>query len=99
MGPIFIIFYFIDKNDFQNDYFFFFASEILSLIIVFFGCVYNEYIILFCFGLEHNTKDEITERAMFNDKISDYSLSENLDEEEENSSSKKNSEIELEEKN
>ena len=97
MGPIFNIYYFIDKNDFQNDYFFFFASELLSLIIVFFGCVYNEYIILFCFGLEHNTKDEITERAMFNDNISDYSLSENLDEEEENSSSKKNSEIQLEE--
>jgi len=34
---------------------------------------------------------------MFNDNISDYSLSENLDEEEENSSSKKNSEIQLEE--
>ena len=100
MCPIFNIYYFIDENDFQNDYFFFFASELLSLIIVFFGCVYNEYIILFCFGLEHNTKDEIYERAIFNDNIiSDYSLSDNLGEEEEddNTSSRKISEIQLEE--
>ena len=73
MCPIFNIYYFIDANDFQNDYFFFFTSEILSLIIVFFGCVYNEY------------------------KTSDYSLSENLNEEEDNSSSGKISEILLEE--
>ena len=98
MCPIFNIYYFIDANDFQNNYFFFFASEILSLIIVFFGCVYNEYIILFCFGLEHNTIDEIIGRSLFNDyKTTDYSLSENLNEEEDNSSSRKISEILLEE--
>ena len=98
MCPIFNIYYFIDANDFQNDCFFFFASEILSLVIVFFGCVYNEYIILFCFGLEHNTKDEIIERSLFNDyKTSDYCISENLDEEGDNSSSEKSSEIQLEE--
>ena len=29
----------------------------------FFGCVFNEYIILYCFGLEHETQDEIADRA------------------------------------
>ena len=29
----------------------------------FFGCVYNEYIILYCCGLELETQDEIADRA------------------------------------
>ena len=29
----------------------------------FFGCVFNEYIILYYCGLEHETKDEIADRA------------------------------------
>ena len=63
MGPNFIIYYFIQEDDFQNNYFYFFTCEIINIVIVFFSCVYNEYIILFCFNLEHNTKDEIIERA------------------------------------
>ena len=29
----------------------------------FFGCVYNEYLILYCCGLELETQDEIADRA------------------------------------
>ena len=29
----------------------------------FFGCVFNEYIILYCCGLENETQDEIADRA------------------------------------
>ena len=29
----------------------------------FFGCVFNEYIILYCGGLERETQDEIAKRA------------------------------------
>ena len=30
----------------------------------FFGCVFNEYIILYCWGLERETQDEIAKRAV-----------------------------------
>ena len=30
----------------------------------FFCCLYNEYISLYCFGLEHDTKDSIAKRAI-----------------------------------
>ena len=63
MGPFFIIYFFIKENDFNKDYSYFFISLFLSLIVDFFSCVYNEYIIIFCCGLEHNTKDIIIERS------------------------------------
>ena len=36
---------------------------ILSFIISFFGCVYNEFIVLLFCGLERNTHDQISKRA------------------------------------
>ena len=30
----------------------------------FFGCIFNEYIILYCCGLERETQDEIAKRAL-----------------------------------
>ena len=36
---------------------------IIAIIISFFGCVYNEFIILFCCGLERDTHSQISERA------------------------------------
>jgi len=38
-------------------------TEIFSLIISFFGLVYNEFIIINGCGLEHDTKEEISKRA------------------------------------
>ena len=64
LNPIYIIF------DFDSNTFYLVISIILSIIISFFGCVYNEYIqynlkfwILFCCDLEKETKDIIAERA------------------------------------
>ena len=57
LNPIYIIF------DFDSNTFYLVISIILSIIISFFGCVYNEYIILFCYDLEKETKDIIAERA------------------------------------
>ena len=37
--------------------------RILSIIIVFFGCVYNEFFVLHCFGLDYETHKEIATRA------------------------------------
>ena len=88
MGPFFNIYFFIWKNDFQNDYVYFFTSEIINIIIVFFSCVYNEYIILFCCDIAHDTKDEITIRALSKDnKTIDYRLGESSDDEDDNSES------------
>ena len=35
----------------------------LHILISFFGCVYNEFIILFFCGLERNTHDQVSKRA------------------------------------
>ena len=48
-----------------------FISEFIVIIIVFFGCVYNEYIILYCFDMEHETIDEVMERASKLENIPD----------------------------
>ena len=37
----------------------------------FFGCIYNEYIILFCWDLDHDTKDGIITRAFFENNDGD----------------------------
>ena len=81
MGPIFNIYYFIWKDDFHKNYFYFFISEIINIITVFFSCVYNEYIILFFCGIEHDTKDEIVERALTHDNVTvELENNPNLDE-------------------
>ena len=71
MSPFFCIYYFIKNNDFNKNYFYFFISEFIVIIIVFFGCVYNEYIILYCFDMEHETIDEVMERASKLENIPD----------------------------
>ena len=82
MTPFYNIFYFFYAKDFFDNKIYFIVSEIISLIIDFFGCLYNEFIILFCCGLEHETKPEIKIRA---------SISENniINEEEDEASDEK----------
>ena len=63
MNQFFNIYYFIFENDFNNNYAYFFISEILCIITNFFCCIYNEYVILFLCGLEHDTKEQIIERS------------------------------------
>ena len=79
MAPAFIIYYFISSDDFNNNYFYFFISLIISIIVDFFSCVLNEYIILFCYNLQHNTKDEIVSRATKIDNNPTSDLSDNSD--------------------
>ena len=83
LNPLFYIFYFLMLGDFKQKIHYFIISEIISLILSFFGCVYNEYIIIFCCGLDNETKDSIIKRAgcssntpksgsrILNDNISD----------------------------
>ena len=64
LNPFYYLLFFFIRNDFRNNYFYFFFYEITSIIIDFFGCVYNEFIIIYVCNLEYDTIDEIAERAM-----------------------------------
>ena len=70
MCPFFLIYYYITDADFGGNLYYFMLSEIISIIIDLFSCVYNEYIILYCCGLEHDTQDKIIERAILNENMS-----------------------------
>ena len=66
-NPVFIIYYFFYENDFLSEnkpnYYYFIANFILSIFIDFLAFVYNEFLILFCCGLEHGTHYGITNRS------------------------------------
>ena len=70
-NPIYIIFTLIVEKDFEskrgNTYLFFSLNLILTIIISLCGCVYNEFIILFFCGLQHETYKEISFRAALPD--------------------------------
>ena len=68
LDPLFIIYYFVFENDFINsknkqNILYFIINLFLSIIIVFFGCVYNELFILFVCNLQYETHNQISERA------------------------------------
>ena len=63
LNPFYNIYHFIADKDFHKNYFYFFINGIICFIIDFFDCVYNEYLILECFGLEYDTKYEIERRS------------------------------------
>ncbi len=68
LNPIYLIYYYGALGDFKKedgklDVAYFTINIIISLIISFFGCVYNEFIILFFCGLERNTHDQVSKRA------------------------------------
>ena len=70
LNPLYLIYYFGALNDFKKNgklgIVYFVLNIIISLIISFFGCVYNEFIILFCYELERDTHDQISKRADIN---------------------------------
>ena len=86
MNPMLYLYYFFVNNDFNNNYLYLIISIILSIIIDFFSCVYNEYIILFCFNLEYDTKDEISVRAISVDNIPTLNYDDEEDKQDYNSS-------------
>ena len=73
LNPIFIIYYFIFENDFtsggEKNYFYFIINIILSIIIDFLAFIYNEFLILNCFGLKDDTHYGISNRAINNTLI------------------------------
>ena len=65
LDPFFILF---GSGTMDNIYFI--ITLICSIIMVFCSCIYNEFLILYCFNLEYETHDEIMKRSSRNE-ISD----------------------------
>ena len=58
----------------ELDIAYFILNIIISLIISFFGCIYNEFIILFFCDLERDTHDQISKRAEIKIKDASFEL-------------------------
>ena len=68
INPIYIVYYFIEGKDFskngQRNYLYFFTNLIILIIFDICGLIFNEFLILFCCRLDHDTYKSITERAI-----------------------------------
>ena len=66
-NSIFIIYFFIDSSDFitngERNYFYFFINLFFSLLLDFFGLIYNELFVLTFCGLSKDTHEGISHRA------------------------------------
>jgi hypothetical protein len=69
LNPILLIYSYFYENDFQiegkSNIIYLIVNIILSIIIGFFGFVYNEFLVLFCCGLEFETHLVISKRSQF----------------------------------
>ena len=87
LDPFISLIVFLSKYNIKDNFWIFFTINIICLLInAFFSLVYNDFIVLYCWGLEHETYLEISSRS---------SLINNEDDD----SSDSNEEIELVEKN
>ena len=86
LTSIFIIYHYINKNDFmingEQNIIYFLMSLVFSVLIDIFGLIYNEFFILKCFGLSKETYDGISVRAKESEiELSDFK-NDNIDNEE-----------------
>ena len=77
LTSIFIIYHYINKNDFmingEQNIIYFLMSLVFSVLIDIFGLIYNEFFILKCFGLSKETYDGISVRAKESEiELSDF---------------------------
>ena len=67
LNPIIFIYYFIIGYDFlyegERNWLYFIVNIIISIIISFFGCVFNEFLVLSCCGLDYETHTTVSKRA------------------------------------
>ena len=63
ISPFLFIYFFIVERGYYYTALYFIAVELICIFISFSGCVFNEYIILYFCGLEHETQDLIADRA------------------------------------
>ena len=73
INPIYIIYYFAAGGDFSNNngknYGYFFLNLILLIICDICGMIYNEFLVIYCCGLEYNTYDSVAIRASTLDEL------------------------------
>ena len=73
LNPFLIIYSFFYDNDFlcegEPNAVYLILNVILAFIIDFFGCIYNEFFILYCFGLEYETHYEISKRSNIQNQL------------------------------
>ena len=69
LNPLIYTYYFIEKADFivdkERNMLYFLINIIFALITSFFACVFDEFIVLKCCGLDYETHHEISRRASF----------------------------------
>jgi len=70
LDPIILIYSSIIHIDIKSwfDWFYYGINIFLSIIMTFCSCVYNDFIVLYCCGLEHDTYLEISKRSLFMDE-------------------------------
>ena len=72
LNPIYLIIYFALNEDFltkrKRNYAHFFINLFLALFITFLGFIYNDFIIIYCCGLERDTYQEVSKRGSLIDK-------------------------------
>lgn len=77
-NPFLFIYYFFTQNDFlsegERNYLYFSINIVVAVIISFFGCVFNEFLVLSCFGLDKDTHYSVSKRAAEIEMISDLML-------------------------
>ena len=71
LNPFLYIYYFVKENDFMSEgrrnWFYFIINVIIAIFISFFGCIFNEFFVLTCCGLDYETHFYIAERAATED--------------------------------
>ena len=79
------------KDEYSNGFWIYFSIVVFCLFIIsFFSLVYNDFIILYCCGLEYNTHKEINKRLFSHNNVDniildDMSSSSSNDDEDDNS--------------
>ena len=67
LNPIYLTIYFATNDDFitkgKRNYVYFFINFFIALIITLLGFIFNEFIIIFYFGLKKETHQEISRRT------------------------------------
>ena len=88
-NPFFLLYFYITEADFfsygERNAVYFIINLIISIILSFIGCVYNEFLILFFCGLERDTHRQVIIRSLneielehMNELIGDDDVDENI---------------------
>jgi hypothetical protein len=69
LDPIIIMYTLYRDNEiYDSNFWVFYVINIFCLIIMTFcSCIYNDFIVLYCWGLEYNTYSQITKRSLTNE--------------------------------